>query len=1035
MSLKDFISPKWKHSNPEIRLAAVEDMDTDSMDILTKIIVTDPEPGIRIKAAEKITDEKILEETAANDKDEGVRNAVSSRLNSIYYRTISGIGDIEEMMTTLAKIQDEEILTRIACETIDPSIRMKIVEQIDNPLLLCRISESNCGVKPGLAIIAKLSDIESLKRIAKNASGKKIRKKAEDKLDAILNPPREKSREEVLAADLEIICADIEELLTAENKTARIGTQGEARLKKGETAWQNHDPDNSHPLRARFDTAKKQVETILDRLQEAEKTRILLETLCNDLESLNDDLKSNAEIKPDEASDRFNNTVRTWESTDMDMLAEAAVNPLNIRFSNARQNFDATLAKARAKQDSIKSCIRKLESLCLAMKALVSDAGKKPVSDKDLEKCQDLCEKWDQSYEKSTETESLKEMFKAAEAEFYAKREDIEKTRQEEEGKIRQRLESLIENVCTLIDSKNRAGLDKKVRNAQKQWNDIAGPLAEIKTELEPRFEKACLDFFEKQHEYYENRDWEYWANLNRKKELCEKVEALGAVEILDDMANHVREAQKQWKETGPVSKDESDAIWNRFKQACDLIYERCLNLKNELYQEALSVYSKIEPQVESEESDSEPKTDDESKNKGIDKNGQKPVVSINWKETGDKIKVIQTAYNKIGTLPKALEGELRNKFSDVCNAVFEKRRDFFQNLDDSRKKNLETKKALHEEALSLADSTDWSRTGSRLKRLQQRWKETGPIPKKEGDKLWHEFRQACNQFFERMENEKPENLSKKKLLCEQAEALVASVNEDNRTESVARQLIDLQKEWKKTGPVPETESENIWNRFRKPCDEFFAKRKEVMAQRDEDYAKNQELKEELVRQAEKTAPSDNWKETADKLKTLQKEWKEIGPSPRPVEQELWTRFRGACDSFFNRRKAFFNSLDKTRTENLKKKKALCATLEVVTRLAFPQSNASENGGIVTAAQQLSMALDLKNEIVVPADPRTTIARAFNKVKDIQTEWKKTGPVPGSEDKALWDKYRRALDLFFAARASWLDSKNENSKNSVNSKK
>ncbi|MDM8518225.1 DUF349 domain-containing protein, partial [Desulfobacterales bacterium HSG16] len=637
----------------------------------------------------------------------------------------------------------------------------------------------------------------------------------------------------------------------------------------------------------------------------------------------------------------------------------------------------------------------------------------------------------------------------------------IEKTRQEEEEKIRQRLESLIETVCALIDSKNRAGLDKKVRNAQKQWNDITGPLTEIKTELEPRFEKACRDFFEKQHEYYENRDWEYWANLNRKKELCEKIEALGAVESLDGLANHVREAQKQWKETGPVSKDESDAIWNRFRQACDLIYERCLNLKNELYQEALSVYSKIEPKAEDEpkdaegdgepkaegepkdaegdgepkaegepkdaggdgepkaegepkdvEGDSKPETDDESKNKGRDKSGQKPVGSINWKETGDKIKVIQAAYNKIGTLPKALESELRNKFSDVCNAVFEKRRDFFQNLDDSRKKNLETKKALHEEALSLADSTDWSRTGSRLKRLQQRWKETGPIPKKEGDKLWHEFRQACNQFFERMENEKPENLSKKKLLCEQAEALVASVNEDNRTESVARQLIDLQKEWKKTGPVPEAESETIWNRFRKPCDEFFAKRKEVMARRDEDYAKNQELKEELVRQAEKTAPSDDWKETAEILKTLQKEWKEIGPAPRHVEQELWTRFRGACDSFFNRRKAFFDSMDKTRTENLKKKEALCATLEVVTRLAFPRSNTSENGGIVTAAQQLSMALDLKNEIVVPADPRTTIARAFNKVKDIQVEWKKTGPVPGSEDKALWDKYRRALDLF-----------------------
>jgi len=318
------------------------------------------------------------------------------------------------------------------------------------------------------------------------------------------------------------------------------------------------------------------------------------------------------------------------------------------------------------------------------------------------------------------------------------------------------------------------------------------------------------------------------------------------------------------------------------------------------------------------------------------------------------------------------------------------------------------------EKAELLSGSADWNSTAGRLRELQRQWKEIGPVPKEKSDELWQRFRMACDTFFDRMKAREPENLKKKEELCIQAEELTRNVTQENM-ERVSRELVALQRKWKGIGPVPAEQADAIWDRFHKPCNEFFALHKEYMKQRESEWAGNQAQKEELLRQAELLADSVQWKESGDRLREIQQAWKEIGSASRKAEQEMWTRLRAACDHFFTRRKAFFEDQDRVRLENLKKKEWLCLSLEILARLVLPEKSLPDHSAVF-AAEHLSIGLEYKETVVVPGNPRATWERSLQKVRDIQKEWKNIGPVPQEKDEEIWKRFRSAADIFFADR-------------------
>ncbi len=215
-------------------------------------------------------------------------------------------------------------------------------------------------------------------------------------------------------------------------------------------------------------------------------------------------------------------------------------------------------------------------------------------------------------------------------------------------------------------------------------------------------------------------------------------------------------------------------------------------------------------------------------------------------------------------------------------------------------------------------------------------------------------------------------NVSVQEELCAKAESLL----EVQDLEKTADQVRDLDARWKQAKEAPKEKGEALWNRFKAArdqvkarCDAFFAKQAEELAQ-------NLKRKEELCARAEALAESIDWLNTAEELKKLQGEWKEIGPVHRAQSEALWRRFRRPCDRFFARRKENQGQREKEWSENLAKKDALCAQAEALQDSTDWEATTTE-------------------------------------VKRLQVEWKAIGAVRKNKSEAIWQRFRKACDHFF----------------------
>jgi hypothetical protein len=224
------------------------------------------------------------------------------------------------------------------------------------------------------------------------------------------------------------------------------------------------------------------------------------------------------------------------------------------------------------------------------------------------------------------------------------------------------------------------------------------------------------------------------------------------------------------------------------------------------------------------------------------------------------------------------------------------------------------------------------------------------------------------------------ENLRKKEELCARAEELAESTD----WKATADAMKGLQAEWKAVGSAPKEKADEVWTMIRRPPDRFFERRNQHLETHDQSMRENIERKEALCARAEELAGSTDWKLTAEAMKGLQDEWKAVGPVPQHRSTELWNRFRAAMDQFFQRRKEFYDRLEKEQRENLRSKEALCVRAE---------------------------------ELAESTEWRET----GEALKGLQAEWKSIGPVPRKKAETLWARFHGACDRFFTRRSAHFD--------------
>ena len=270
----------------------------------------------------------------------------------------------------------------------------------------------------------------------------------------------------------------------------------------------------------------------------------------------------------------------------------------------------------------------------------------------------------------------------------------------------------------------------------------------------------------------------------------------------------------------------------------------------------------------------------------------------------------LQNRWREIGPVPASKFRDLNDSYQYYVEKFYDMVKINRELRDLDFKKNLEAKQEFCEAAERLAENENVVAAFHELQKLHEQWKEFGPVAKEFRDSIWDRFKAATavinkryQAHFEGQKEKQQENLEEKTLLCEQVEAIAQKeVNSSNEWNALSSQIEEIQKKWRTIGFATKKDNQKIYERFRAACDTFFARKREYYARFKNSMTENMEKKLSLIEQAEALKDSKEWKKTTEALIALQKQWKEIGAVPRKKSEQLWKRFREACDAFFDAR-------------------------------------------------------------------------------------------------------------------------------------
>lgn len=350
--------------------------------------------------------------------------------------------------------------------------------------------------------------------------------------------------------------------------------------------------------------------------------------------------------------------------------------------------------------------------------------------------------------------------------------------------------------------------------------------------------------------------------------------------------------------------------------------------------------------------------------------------------------KEVQEEWKTIGDIPRDKRNDIQSEYSKLIEDFFYNIKIYKELKDHDFHRNHQMKLELIDKLKQLVEVKSIKEVETQLKALQNDWEDIGPVPNEKWEELkdsyWTEVRsiyERINRFYDDRRTEQQENLKKKQAIIDaltpELEGMEAwdTVKEwDEKTSMV----LDFQKQWKSIGFGPKKENDKIWKEFRAVCDKFFEAKKGFFKEANAAFDVVAEKKKALIDKVEEIKDSTEWKETANKIIQLQKEWKKLGHAGRRNEQKLWKAFRSACDHFFAARQAHFDEKDKQFEDNLKVKEAL---------------------------------LDKIEAYKLPSEKET----ALSELKAFTQEFNAAGHVPMKAKDAVYKRFKSIMDTHYGA--------------------
>jgi len=494
----------------------------------------------------------------------------------------------------------------------------------------------------------------------------------------------------------------------------------------------------------------------------------------------------------------------------------------------------------------------------------------------------------------------------AAQAETDRTREREKRERREQENA--ERLTQLCDAMDKILQAKKMS-----LRHADRGLRQVRSALDAIGPLPSRRDQRALMDRLKAIHaslsprvrEMRDSEAWRLWANTNVQEKLC------AAAEVSNPAAatRRLSDLQARWRTASTATQERGQDLWNRFKAAADLVRIR------------VDAHRAVEAK----------------RKEALCEQAEALADSTDWIKTADALKRLQSEWKTIGTAGRGPDKALWERFRQVCDRFFSRRKEDLARRKQEWRKNLEAKQGLCEKAELLADSTDWAKSADAIRALQMEWKGIGPVGKVKSDATWKRFRGACDQFFDRFkrrdEIDCAKHLEEREAICRELESFDAPAE----TEEMLAALREFRARWQQGPALPRNRLAAIEDRFNAALGQIIRSAPERFSGTDLDPDQNRKRMEDLCGRVEKLIPAEagaidrsaspatrlatmwvealasntiggkvaleaKWRTAEEEIKKAQSAWRRIGYVPEETRRHLAARFDKACRIFTEKR-------------------------------------------------------------------------------------------------------------------------------------
>ena len=952
MALLDRFRTHPGHKNPDaaVRLAFVQELPLDERDLLNEVAREDADPKVRRAAVAKLMDPGSLAAVAKADTDEQVRTQALSMLRDIALEAFEGIGEAESLAAVaaiedpktitgiaknasrettaraaLARVSDGHALGSIARHAEHESVRRVAFEALQDHGELLSVALNSDFKDPTLAAVERITDRAELEQIASRARNKSASKRARAIVREMDEQIAARAREAQAQEDEDAQEARAAAEAAAAEAAAAPDREAAARIVREAEARTQQDAERSDAerlaLEARAVTARPRLDLCekIDKLQ-GEKALEELELATAEWEGMPalDDRSHH-----DDLMRQFERAARACQKRHAEWK--------DVERRRARLTELAGDAEHAATLEDLPAARKQFA----AIRREWHDLGAGLISDP-----------------------AVTARFTGAQTAFAARdaaaHEGDQKARREALVRAQQliaRIEAVAGRADLTLKSGERAL--KEIRASLGAFPQL--PSKKDYDELVKRFKAAQTALTPKVQELRDMADWQRWANVGIQEQLCEKMEALKAVEDPEEIAKQVRDFQQQWRLAADVPRAQGETLWKRFKTAHDAAWTRC-----EAHFAAQS----------------EARAGNLAKKVALCERAEALAESTNWIKTADEIKTLQGEWKTIGPVSRGQEKSIWERFRSACDRFFTRRHADLAERKTVWADNLAKKEALCLKAEALRDSVDWDAAASEMKRLQAEWKTIGPVKKSRSEAMWQRFRGAADHFFARYTQRHDialgERVAAREAICTELEALAPpapaiELPPAPAIEPAAESAIE-----------PAIES-TIESAIRNP------------------------------QSATTDAPAD----VMATVRALRSRWQtEI--AARGVDRDralaLDERFAKAFAAVITRWPSVFGGSDLDPDANRKKMETIVARIETLAKSISGPASAGADAALSPTARMAAMLKEAlaANTIGGKTDDDSRFRAAADDVRQAQAALSRIGPVPDHVRRALADRFQRA---------------------------